>query len=238
MDALAQQLVSAGSTSISNVVLQNFRQLGMTTDELVLYLLVKQNNSTKVLMPDTKKLAEQMGLSEKQIFGLFHQLIAKKLMAITSQAINGKQVDGYDFTPLYTKLDMLISNQETQSNPPQPVKNKNVSVARLTRQSLFSSLEKEFGRTLSPIEMETVSQWLDLDHYSPELINLALKEAVLNQVYNLKYMDRILMNWEKKNLKTAAQVENAKKNSSRSSKENGLNNYNGPDIPLINLTDQ
>ncbi|MCY9806846.1 DnaD domain protein [Lentilactobacillus senioris] len=239
MDQLAQQLINAGTTNISNVVLQNFRQLGMTTDELVLYLLIKQNDSTKVLMPNAKQVANQMGLTEKQIFSLFHQLIEKKLMMIISETVDGKQVDGYDFAPLYVKLNALITTQETKSEPATTVKSSsNSSAVKLNRQMLFGSLEKEFGRTLSPIEMETVSQWLDLDHYSPEIINLALKEAVLNQVYNLKYMDRILMNWEKKNLKTAAQVENAKNQNSHSSKENDLNNYNGPDIPLINLTDQ
>lgn len=238
MDLLAKQLIGAGTTSISNVILQNFRSLGMTTDELVLYLLIKQSNSTKVLMPDTKQIAKQMGLAEKQIFSLFHQLIAKKLMTITSETVGGKQVDGYDFAPLYVKLNELVTEQKPSlEQTPDTTNSQNNSVARLTRQSLFESLEKEFGRTLSPIEMETVSQWLDLDHYSPDLITLALKEAVLNQVYNLKYMDRILINWEKKNLKTAAQVESAKNQNPHSSKANDLNNYNGPDIPLINLID-
>ena len=37
-----------------------------------------------------------------------------------------------------------------------------------------------------------IGQWLNTDHYSPELIRLALREAVLNQAYSLKYIDRIL----------------------------------------------
>ena len=32
----------------------------------------------------------------------------------------------------------------------------------------------------------------------PELIRLALREAVLNQAYSLKYIDRILLAWERK----------------------------------------
>ena len=38
-----------------------------------------------------------------------------------------------------------------------------------------------------------IGQWLNTDHYSPELIRLALREAVLNQAYSLKYIDRILL---------------------------------------------
>ena len=38
-----------------------------------------------------------------------------------------------------------------------------------------------------------IGQWLNTDHYSPELIRLALREAVLNQAYSLKYIDRIYL---------------------------------------------
>ena len=40
----------------------------------------------------------------------------------------------------------------------------------------------------------------------PELIRLALREAVLNQAYSLKYIDRILLAWERKNITTKEQV--------------------------------
>ena len=73
--------------------------------------------------------------------------------------------------------------------------------------SLYSIFEAEFGRPLSPIEMETLIMWLEEDRYSVELIQLALREAVLSQVYNFKYIDRILLNWEKKNIRTKEQVE-------------------------------
>ena len=73
--------------------------------------------------------------------------------------------------------------------------------------SLYTIFEKEFGRPLSPMEMETLVMWVEQDKYSPELVQMALREAVLSQVYNFKYIDRILLNWEKKNIRTKDQVE-------------------------------
>lgn len=72
--------------------------------------------------------------------------------------------------------------------------------------TLYTLFEQEFGRSLSPIELDTLNMWLDDHDYAPELIQMALKEAVLNQVYSLKYIDRILLSWEKKNITTKAQV--------------------------------
>ena len=57
------------------------------------------------------------------------------------------------------------------------------------------------------IEREEIAQWLSIDHYTPEIIELALREAVLSQAYSLKYIDRILLNWQRHNLKTTDEVE-------------------------------
>ncbi|WP_439644579.1 DnaD domain-containing protein [Amylolactobacillus amylophilus] len=67
--------------------------------------------------------------------------------------------------------------------------------------------EIEFGRMISPIERQMIQSWFTVDHYDAGVIQLALREAVLAQVYNFKYVDRILLNWQRMNLKTTLQVE-------------------------------
>jgi DNA replication protein len=49
--------------------------------------------------------------------------------------------------------------------------------------------------------------WLDDDGHSVEIIRAALKEAVLAEKLSLRYIDRILFEWKKKNVKTIADVE-------------------------------
>ena len=66
---------------------------------------------------------------------------------------------------------------------------------------LYDEFEKEFGRTLSPMEYEIISDWLEKG-ISNELILSALKEAVFNGVNNLRYIDKILYEWNKKGIKT------------------------------------
>ena len=43
--------------------------------------------------------------------------------------------------------------------------------------------------------------------YPIEFIELALKEAVLNKALSLKYIDKILQNWKKNNLKSVVDVQ-------------------------------
>lgn len=77
----------------------------------------------------------------------------------------------------------------------------------LTVKDLVARIEKDFGRVLNPIELEMIADWLRKDHYSPELIHLAVREALIRQAYNLNYIDKILLNWQKQNIQTVAEAE-------------------------------
>ena len=76
--------------------------------------------------------------------------------------------------------------------------------------NIFETIEKEFGRTLSPIEYEIIKAWLDND-IDEDLIKEAIKEATFNGVSNLRYIDKILYEWGKLNIKTVKDVENHRK---------------------------
>ena len=75
---------------------------------------------------------------------------------------------------------------------------------------IFQYIEKEFGRTLGSIEIQIINAWLE-SNISEDLIKEALKEAVLNGVTNLKYMDTILYEWGKDGVKTVEDVEKRRK---------------------------
>lgn len=68
--------------------------------------------------------------------------------------------------------------------------------------NIYNYLEQNFGRTFNAIEYELISQWED-----NELTRYAIKQAVLNNVYNLKYIDSILQNYKRNNIKTVQQAQ-------------------------------
>ena len=74
---------------------------------------------------------------------------------------------------------------------------------------IYNLIEEEFGRTLSSIECETISGWIN-GGISEDLIKGALKEAVLNGVTSLKYIDRILYDWNKKGYKKVKDINKKK----------------------------
>ena len=71
---------------------------------------------------------------------------------------------------------------------------------------IFSVFENNFGKTLSAMECELINAWIDRGD-SEELIIAALKEATYNGVRSLRYIDKILFEWNKKGIKTPEEVE-------------------------------
>ncbi len=81
--------------------------------------------------------------------------------------------------------------------------------------NVFEIVEREFGRTLSPMEYEIIKAWLD-NGISEDLIREAIKEATFNGVSNLRYIDKILYEWGKNGIKTPSDVENNRKKRNKS----------------------
>lgn len=196
-----EQYVAAGNTVISNLLLHHYHEIGMSTAELMVYIELRSYIDRGQSDPAVAQIAKHLGTSEDQVYDLINQMIKDRFMVQKMvKSADGKESMQYDFAPLLNKLKRLVENHTTATQH-QQTKNQ--------RQELFATLETEFGRLLNPIEMSLVNDWLDQDHYDIEVIKLALRETVLNGKYNFKYMDRILSNWARQNLKTPQAVKAA-----------------------------
>ncbi|OTN76514.1 hypothetical protein A5886_001591 [Enterococcus sp. 8G7_MSG3316] len=198
-----EDYLAKGQTTISNMLLDHYRQLGLSNDEFLLWLQLFRYHEQGNDFPDLRDIAEIMGSDQKEIYHWLNQLLKKDIIKLDAKKDPfGKMTDYYDFSGIYGRLDALLKQQahkqEAQSNE-EKIRN------------LYQLFEGEFGRPLSAIEYQRISQWLEDDHYQPELVQLALREAVLNQAYSLNYIDRILLSWERKNITSKAQVEEEQK---------------------------
>ena len=80
----------------------------------------------------------------------------------------------------------------------------------MTKAELFDNLQQCLGRMVTPFEIEDINKWID-DGLSPEVINEALKEAVLENKINFKYINTILRRYIKNGINTIEKVEEDRK---------------------------
>ncbi|BDR58382.1 DnaD domain protein [Xylocopilactobacillus apicola] len=190
----------SGFSAVNNYLIQHYQEFGLTDQELILYLNLVSYANQNNLFPNMKTLSKNLHVSESEVFNLISSLERKRILTIETRDIDGKASSYYDLDHIY-QIDVeegdLIEVDQNNSDE---------------LEQLIQKFEVEFGRPLSPIEIEKVSGWLEVDHFNADLVEVALKEAVLAQVYNFKYIDRILVTWRKRNIKTARDYENSKLN--------------------------
>lgn len=221
--------LKSGETTISNLVLTHYQELNMTDQELIFYLQLLKFQQKNRLFPDLGMIAKTMNKDQDTIYRLLQNLINHDIIKIiTTKNNQGQTVDAYDTSGIYIKLEQLLKMKHKQTDQ---IQNENKT------QELYQLFEKEFGRPLSPIELESIKLWLTQDNYSIDLIRLALREAVLNQAYSLKYMDRILLSWERKNMTTKEQVlaEQAARKKRLDKNDRDNTSYNQDKLPKVPL---
>ncbi|MHC5279788.1 DnaD domain protein [Listeria kieliensis] len=190
---LTRDWIVEGVVSLPQVVMRHYAALQMNETELVLILQIESFRMAGNPFPSMEELAERMTLGKENVMRLVETLFHKGILMIEQEKTNGMLTERYSLAPLYHKLEAYLENEALRTQVQQEEQNE-IHVYRL--------FESEFGRPLSPIEAEMISGWLDQDHFAPALVREALKEAVIAQKKNFRYIDRILLNWKDKGVKT------------------------------------
>lgn len=133
-------------------------------------------------------------MKEREVTGVIQRLIQLDLFNLTVQKDEeGRFAEFMDLDGFYNSFKKILEkealNQKEQSDEE-------------TFKELFQFIEQSFGRPLSPIEIDTLNQWIDVDKHDISVIQAAVNEALSQEKVNFKYIDRILLNWKKNNVKT------------------------------------
>ncbi|WP_202079958.1 DnaD domain-containing protein [Caldalkalibacillus salinus] len=209
--------MSKGSASIPYVLLQHYKKLSITDAELLLLIHIHAFRTEGVPFPSLDQLEERMTCTTEQLTSMLNRLRKDKIINIESSVDEqGYLIESYSLQPLWERLinvltdtpdsvmeDEVASTSETMH---WPVDHEALEDQKKLEGEIFHRFEQEFGRPLSPIECETIGLWLDDDKHEPQIIFLALREAVIANKLSFRYIDRILMEWRKKGVKTPEQV--------------------------------
>lgn len=180
-----------------------YLRLGITSEELVILILIIDKGNKVIYNPE--EIALSIGMDKYKVMELLNNLNEKKVISMSVEKnSDGKREEFVSLDLLYKKIMGIIINRDDEEKT-------------LDNSDIYSIFEKEFGRTISPIECEIIKGWLD-DKISIELILEGLKEAVYNGANSLRYIEKILYDWRKKGYKTKEDVINAK-NKYRESKK-------------------
>ena len=186
------EIFSDGNIVVPMYFFKRYKDLKVTLEEFV-FLMYLYNLGNKYLF-DPNKFSSDLNIDLSTVMNYISSLTDKRLIRVeVLKNDKGLMEEVVILDDFYKKLSLITIGEANNSSS--------------VDSDIFSIIEKEFGRTLSPIEYEIIKAWLD-NNMSEDLIKEAIKEATFNGVSNLRYIDKILYEWGKNGIKTVKDVEN------------------------------
>lgn len=212
--SFTQALFFSGVVSIPKYLLTHYSKIGLNDLEMmVLTQILCEAESNPY--PSIAMLAGRMTAMPADIEEIVGRLVERKFITIERSwnPINKKWGNSYSFVKLIDELAELWAIErsqqldeertlkQNQSSPPSISTSVNPSM-----ENLVHVFEQELGRLLTHLECENIDRWLS-SSFSEEIIIEALRRGVSAGIRNFRYLDSILREWEKKGLRTRAEIE-------------------------------
>ncbi|WP_349407540.1 DnaD domain-containing protein [Pseudalkalibacillus sp. SCS-8] len=193
------QWMEMGTVSIPNALLMNYHKLGLDEEEMMVLIHMHSFIEGGNYFPTPEELSSRMAVSTHHCMQLLRSCIQKGMLKIEEHddPVQHIHSETYTLRPLWEKLIRALEEDQVERTQQEK---------QQEEMQIYSIMEKEFGRPLSPIECETMNMWLDQDGHDPAIIISALKEAVLSGKLNFRYIDRILFEWKKNGIQTVEQA--------------------------------
>jgi len=181
-------------------LLKKYRLLGISDSELIILIYLINSNKTTY---NPKEISDSLNIPINEILEIVNSLSQKSILSIDMKVKNNIRSEFINLDNLYSKLAFKLLDTEEESSD----------------KKIYQVFETELGRTLSPMEYEIINGWLSSGS-SEETILLALKEAVYNGVSNMRYIDRIIYEWKRKDIKNKEDIIKDKNNYRNNKKKN------------------
>ena len=193
-DILLEQLRNENHYTIPKYLITNLKKFKLDLNSFIVLIYLLNHRNKDVF--NYKVIMNTLNLTEKEVLNAIDVLKDKKLLTI-DMVKNEKGIieERLNIDSFYDISFSTLLEKDGKKKD---------------KDDIYDVFEQEFGRTLSPIEYEIINGWLT-SNISEELILGALKEAVFNGVSNLRYIDKILYEWNKKGIKSVKDVEKKRK---------------------------
>ncbi|WP_077326630.1 DnaD domain-containing protein [Virgibacillus siamensis] len=195
--SISFQDVLLNQVQIPLKLLESYSSLNLNEKEVMVIIHIHRFLNEQNDFPTPEDLASYLSFGEKECAEILRKLIQRNLIAIEQTENESHQIsEAYSLNPLW---NTLFKEQEKKPSE------------KSEDGTIFILFEQEFGRPLSPFEIEMINVWLDEDKIVPSLIKAALRESVLMGKLNFKYIDRILREWKKKGIHSVDEARQASK---------------------------
>lgn len=165
------------------ILVDNYKKLGLNENELSIILVTYSllQKGVDFITPDL--IALKMTLDFQEIDTCFTSLIKREILTL-----DGKDKIKISIESLKKKLIEIFYEE---------MKKENIEPSNKEQDDIYVLFETEFGRALSQFEVNTIKEWFEQGNNS-STIKEALNVAKLAKVKTIRYIDKILLEWKRR----------------------------------------
>lgn len=171
-------------------IFKELKNIGLSLEEGYIFLELWYLVFGEKIKVSESVLAERIGMDEDNILRYLANLISKKLVSF-------REENGILYYSVFPFIENITSDEDDTVGSEDKVE-----------AEIYQSFTGEFKRTLSPIEVDFIDEWLNEKFYPKNMIIEVLRLAVTGGKLNFKYIDKVLADWDKKGV--VSQDENDK----------------------------
>lgn len=177
------------SLDLNFLLLENYKKLGISEPELAVIFMISHLLNQGNLLITNNLLALKMNYQETQIDDIVVSLIKKGFLEFAEAPNGGIKTSLEPLNKiLYKEFEISILGNGINDDK---IRKEQIS-------KLYKKFEKEFGRSLAPVELQKIDEWVGQENYTIDQVEFALKEAKINNALTIKYIDKILFNQKRR----------------------------------------
>ena len=179
------RVIKDGNIVIPIYILKCFKQLNLTMEEFMFLMYLHNKQENVIFNPE--RIADDLGLDIMEVMGYISVLSDKEYLTLdVFKDENNILEEVVNLSNFYEKVStFLINLEETEEQ----------------KENILLFIEKELGRPLNSVEIKTINGWQE-NQINESLIKEAVKIALGDGVYSLKYIDKVLFDWSSRGFKT------------------------------------
>lgn len=186
-------LIKEGNIVIPLYIFKMYKKFNLTLEEFIILMYLYNKDG---MVFDPERICNDLALDIMEVMGYVSVLTDKGLINLNvHKNEKGMLEEKINLEHFFEKISLSLINEFNEKEE--------------TNENIYSIIEHEFNRKLTPLECEVVKEWQD-SNYSDEIIKEAIKEASINGVSNLRYIDKILFEWDKQGIKVPSDIKKNK----------------------------
>src|SRR5690625_125128 len=159
MDSISIQQILLNQIQIPTKLLSAYKSFGLNEQDVMVILQIHRFAQEKIDFPTTAQIATHLTKNEEECTNILRKLIKQGLLAIDELKNDQNQLsEAYSLNPLWEKL--------FRNDGENDIENEEEIIG-----NTFILFEQEFGRPITPFEIEMINTWLDVEDRKSTRLN-------------------------------------------------------------------